>query len=351
MRDFTEIDPNFKVDTNIDKENITFYDVKEKPFTVYGLIYENGVFRRMPEAVARTVSDNVYELHARTAGGRVRFKTNSKSIAIHIEMISVAKTPTFPLTGSGGLDMYVRHEDGDRYAKTFVPPYDMTKGYESLFEFPTSEIREITINLPLYSQVSDLQIGLDRDADVYEAEPYRLDKPVVFYGSSITQGAAASRPGNCYTSIVCRNLNIDYINLGFAGSAKAEIEMAEYIRDLDMAAFVYDYDHNAKSSDYLQETHERMFKIVREANPTLPIIMMTRPRFDMSEIDKKRRGIIYATYENAKAAGDENVYFLDGPTLMKFARYDCMVDGTHPNDLGFFSMAQAVGETLAKILK
>ena len=60
---------------------------------------------------------------------------------------------------------------------------------------------------------------------------------------------------------------------------------------------------------------------------------------------------IKKTYENALAAGDENVYFLDGTALMEMAGYDGTVDGTHANDLGFASMAKAVGDVLEQVLK
>ena len=48
--------------------------------------------------------------------------------------------------------------------------------------------------------------------------------------------------------------------------------------------------------------------------------------------------------------GDEKVYFLAGKTLFgKDDRINCTVDGTHPNDLGFRRMADAVGTVLTKI--
>ena len=173
----------------------------------------------------------------------------------------------------------------------------------------------------------------------------------MFYGSSITQGASASRAGNCYTNAVCRMLGRDIWNLGFLGNAKAEPQMVEYIAGLDMECFVMDYDHNAKTAAYLEETHEAMFRAVRQAHPDIPILMMGRPQFIMTESMQRRIHVIRRTYDNAKAAGDENVYTLFGPELMAIAGMDGVNDGCHPNDLGFFSMAQAVYGVLKNVLK
>ena len=255
MFDISKIDKNFQVDTKLDKEDIKFYSIEEAPFKIYGVFKENEKYRRMPEDVAKSVSDGVYRLHSNTAGARVRFATDSPYIAINAVMGALGKMSHFPRTGSGGVDMYA---DGV-YVKTFVPAFDITNGYESIFEFEKKEMREITINFPLYSEVKDLYIGLHNGADIKAAKPYKTDKPIVYYGSSITQGGCASRPGMSYEAIVSREFDCDYINLGFSGNAKAEDEIADYIKNLDMSVFVYDYDHNAPTTEHLKKTHERMF--------------------------------------------------------------------------------------------
>lgn len=211
----------------------------------------------MPENIARGVSEGVYVLHSNTAGGRVRFVTDSPYIAIYAKMDGLGKMPHFALTGSIGFDLYV----DNYYTNTFVPPFDIKDGYESIFEFEKKEQREITIDFPLYSNVNELYIGLQEDSFLAEAKPYKNVKPIVYYGSSITQGGCASRPGMSYQAIISRIFNYDYINLGFSGSAKAEDEMIEYIKNLDMSIFVYDYDHNAPTVEHLKKTHEKMFKL------------------------------------------------------------------------------------------
>ena len=345
MSDISKIDRNFLVKTNIEKEGIKFYNADDAPFKLYGIFRENGKYRRMPENIAKSVSEGVYRLHSNTAGGRVRFVTDSTYIAINAEMDGLGKMPHFAFTGSIGFDLYV----GNEYIKTFVPPCDITDGYESIIEFDTKEMREITINFPLYSNVKHLHIGLDENAVVQEAKAYTNQKPIVYYGSSITQGGCASRPGMAYQSILSRKFNCDFINLGFSGNAKAEDEMIDYIKNLDMSVFVYDYDHNAPSVEHLENTHEKMFKAIRELHPELPIIMMSRPKFYLTAEEERRLEIITKTYNNAISSGDKNVYLIDGKMLTTLCGNEGTVDSCHPTDFGFASMAEAVSAVLKNI--
>ncbi len=346
MSDITKIDKNFAVPTEIKKEGWKFYSVEEEPFQIYGVFKENGKYRRMPQAVAESVNDGVAYLHADTTGGRVRFVTDSSRVAIHAKTDRICRLPHFALTGTSGYDIYA---DGE-YVRTFVPPYDMQDGFESTMEFyDEKRMREITLNLPLYASVCELYIGLEDGAILSAPTPYKNVKPVVYYGSSITQGGCASRPGMSYQAIVSRELNLDFWNLGFSGSARAEDEMVDYIKDLDMSVFVLDYDHNAPNLEHLKNTHEKMFLAIRDAHPDLPVIMMVRPNHILSPDEEERKKVIEATYQNALNRGDKNVYYIDNEALTALCKDNGLVDRTHPTDYGFASMADAVCKVLKNI--
>lgn len=345
MTSIYEIDKNFKINTKIEKNDIVFYDAKK--LSLFGVFYKNGLYRRIPEDVARNVSEGVYRLHTNTAGGRVRFRTDSKYVAINTKMSGIGKMPHFALSGSCGFDLYI----GKDYFATFMPPFDIADGYESVVELPWDGIKEITINLPLYSNVNELFIGVSNAATMEKPTPYKLDKPVVYYGSSITQGGCASRPGNAYEAIVTQELDVDHINLGFSGNARAEDEICDYICTLDMCAFVFDYDHNAPTLEHLQATHEKMFKKIRQNFPNLPIILMSRPKCALTEEEKARLKVIKTTYKNACNNGDINVHIIEGQELMTLCGDKGTVDHCHPNDWGFASMASVVGPVLKNALK
>ena len=128
--------------------------------------------------------------------------------------------------------------------------------------------------------------------------------------------------------------------------------MAEYIAGLKMAAFVLDYDHNAPDCGHLKATHSAFLNIIRAKNPSLPVIMLSRPQPNPSDEELLRRDIVKRTRETAAANGDKNVYFIDGTEIMKIFGGDSgTVDGCHPNDLGFYCMAKALEPVLENILK
>ena len=336
--------------------DVKYYDVKDDPFRVYGLYnYKNEpVFKRLPDEIGLNTNPGVAQLYLNTAGGRVRFSTTSEYVVIRAYMTKVGHHNHMSLLGGAGFDLYEDNpETGEsRYIASFRPPYNMTDGYVSSFRFKDGkkEPRYLTVNFPTYSSVARLEIGLQESAAVGEGMPYRNKKPFVFYGSSITQGGCASRPGNNYISLACRRLNLDYINLGFSGSGKAEDLIVDYMAGLEMSAFISDYDHNAPDAEYLRATHCRMYKKIREKNPTLPYLMMSRPDFGGHGREKDgnaRRDVIVDTFRYAREQGDANVYYIDGESFFHGNWEDaCTVDRTHPNDMGFMFMAEKVLSTI-----
>ena len=318
MKDITQIDKNFALETSISREGLTFYNAECAPFRLHGVFVENGSYRRMPEEIAKQVSLGVHVLSAHTAGGRVRFVTDSPYVAIKAECCP-QKSSHAALTGFGGFDIYAEYDGESRYEGTFIPPYDIKDGYEAVKDFKSNHMRVLTINFPLYATVSKLFIGLKAGTVLKPVPDYKIKKPVVFYGSSITQGGCASKPGSSYQSILSRRFDCDYINLGFSGGAKGEDAMTDYIKGLDISAFVMDYDYNAPTPEHLRNTHSKMYQVVRASHPHIPILMLPRPKYYLEPEEEECADIIYQTYLSAKEAGDEKVYFISGPKLMELA--------------------------------
>ncbi|MBO5945919.1 MAG: hypothetical protein J6Q69_04865 [Clostridia bacterium] len=346
IKDAALIDKNFSIPDGINKEGLRFYDARE--LDVYGLSYVDGLFRRMPEDAAKSVSENTFIISTESAGGRVKFKTNSKRIAIYAEYKSVSRVPNYSMTATMGFDIY----SGKRFVGVFVPPLSTQESLESEIILPFSDgvCREYTIYFPVCAEIKRLLVGIDESAEMSGAEEYSVKTPVVFYGSSITQGSCASHPANTYENILCRELDIDYINLGFWGNALGEEAMARYIAKLPSSLFVYDYDYNAPNAAHLEATHERMFKIIREENKNLPIIIMTAVIPYPKDEDIKRCEVIRKTYENAIAAGDKNVYFLSGADILADVRDSALADNIHPSDIGFCAMADALAPIIKRVL-
>ena len=354
--DIAKIDPNMMVQTTLDLPDVQFYDVREAPFEVYGLYNyrEETQFKRLPDEIGLNVNEGVKELYLNTAGGRVRFSTDSRYVAIKTVMPTMHHMKGMPFSGSAGFDLYVDDpQTGDsRFRNSFSPAVDSKGGFESSISFRNRALRHFTIHFPSYSQVSSLYIGLQKDASLGEGMKYKNIAPIVFYGSSITQGACSSRPGNIYENMISRQFGIDYINLGFSGNGKAEDTIVDYMCTLPMSVFVSDYDHNATSEEHLRNTHLKMYQKIRAAKPDIPYIMLSRPDYDnMPNLDGviNRRNIIYDTFLYAYEHGDRNVYYIDGASIFRGPYEDCCtVDNCHPNDLGFSKMADAIGAEIRR---
>ena len=276
---YVEVDKNLIVETVFpDTEDVKFHNVRNAPFELYNLYGEQDeIYRRLPKAVAEATSAGVNKLAKETAGVRVRFSTDSGYILIKTKMPVIARNSHMTLLMSGGFDLYEDTPTGSRFVKAFMPPYKMEDGYEQIIRFGSRKMRYFTINFPLHSVVSEFYVGLQEDSQLGAGKPYKNKKPIIIYGSSIVHGTGASRPGLAYSNIISRKLDMDVVNLGFSGNAKAELPIMNYLASLEMSLFVYDYDHNAPNPEYLAETHKRGFDIMRAAHPDIPIILISRP--------------------------------------------------------------------------
>ena len=305
-----DLDQNMKVETDITEPDIVWLDAKQAPFQLHGVFYDEQkkCYVRMPQEIADTVNNGVKGMNAHTSGGRVRFKTDSKFIGIRAIQKNTALMTHITLLGQSGFDMYRKNDAGfDIYYASFRPPMGVKEGYSSPIQ-TDGAFAEYTINFPLYDGVNELYIALKKDAVIQAPDPYKIEKPVVYYGSSITQGGCASRPGNTYQAILSRRLNVDHINLGFSGSARGEETMVNYLCELckTAAAFVCDYDHNAPNAEHLEKTHLPLYRAVRKANPDLPILLVSAPDVPLKPAQwLPRLEIIRQTYLTAKAEGDE----------------------------------------------
>ncbi len=354
-----KIDKNLAFSEALTKRfpDIALYDARDCAAEISGLYHkgEGGVFCRLPEKILPPLSDGIKQLAYHTAGGKVRFRTDSPYVAVKVELRSGFYMRHMPLSGSSGCDIYEGRGESSRFVKMASPNTVLDLVYEDgdrLLPNEDGQLRDITVTLPLYNGINAIYIGIKSGCDLVAPTPYKNGR-VVFYGSSITQGGCACRSGNSYDGYLSRWLDIDNFNLGFSGSARGEESVAEYIASLKPDAFVYDYDHNAPDAEWLANTHGRFFDIFRKGCPDVPVIFMSRPliHFDTKVDGEARREIIRETYNRAVVAGDRNVYFIDGNAMFPAdMREYCTVDKSHPNDLGFMYMAKAVEAPLKTML-
>ena len=315
------------------KENCLFFGMRED-------------FSRFSKEIAEKVSPGVAIQSQFSAGGRLRFKTNSKNIALRLDI---------PLMEVEiGFDLYRFENGSDKYCGTFRKGESfLAQGsYDTdLLSIPEGNGTSFTLNFPPYAQISSVQIGIDEDASFSVGDKYCNSKPVVIYGSSITHGAYASRAGMTYPAQISQKYNIDFYNFGFGGNAKGEQEMYNFLASLEMSAFVSDLDHNLYDPGQLEARHLPLYTTIREKHPDVPYVIITRPDYHKNpKRYQPRMDIIKKTYDYALSKGDKNVYFIEGRTLYGDDFHNCTKDGTHPNDLGFYRMASVIGPVVAKAL-
>lgn len=320
-----------------------WYKIDGETFDLYGC---NDKFERMPDDVAKSVSELVYAESKQPAGGRIRFSTNSQTLAVRCKM------------SYGLLQLFDVYRVDEKTGKEYFVAGFRNDG--ALYDFvreeslgnPDGEMRSYTLNFPLYSNVESIEIGVQNCTTLSNGKSYRNEKPVVFYGSSITQGGCTIRAGMNYIALISQRYNLNYKNMGFSGAAKAEQEMIDYLCSLEMSAFVSDYDHNADDVAHLEKTHLKLYKAIRQKHPDIPYIIITKPDYYTNPDESDRRAeIIYKTYEYAKENGDEKVYFIHGKTLFGGNYYhNCTIDGCHPNEVGFMRMAEKIGPVVAKAM-
>ena len=366
--DISKIDKNFAA-SQVDENGFRFVDVTEGAVELEGLPWfeENGrAFYRLPKTLTKDdVNEGALYLANHTSGVSVRFRTDSPEIMLRAKPAFCSEFGHMARTASS-FDSFRRQPGGVYlYNSTLIPAGRVelgkvekeTEDLSGLVGVSSDrEVSDWIINFPLYGGVEKVELGFKADSVLLPPVPRKVKDPVLFYGSSITQGGCASRPGNNYSAMLCREVDAPQINLGFSGCGRGEKAVAEAIASLKLSAFVMDYDHNAPDAEYLEATHEKFFKTIREKQPELPVIMLSKPDFQYvhkrdAANDALRREVIKRTYANAVAAGDKNVYFIDGETLFGTEHRDlCTVDRCHPNDLGFYRMFCGVLPVLKKVL-
>ena len=350
--DIAKIDRNFAQQTKRFENGMVEYTLPYEGFELYGIFYDEAGqrFLRVPTDVAKATSEGVLHLSTHTTGGRLRFSTDSTKLELEVEYDSLCRMSHMPIEGSSG---FILLEDTDEELKhhcSFMPTYTDEKGYKRSSNLGEKKMRDYILFFPLYNDVKSLKISLDEDATLLNRKAYRDIKPILYYGSSITQGGCASRADNSYQGFISKWNNVDYINLGFSGNGKAELAIVDYMATIPCSLFVCDYDYNATTVEYLEETHYRLYEHFRAKQPTTPIIFISCPQPETAIRGWERIEIIKKTYQTAKEKGDKNIYFINGYDFFEGVdRISCTVDRCHPNDLGFYRMAQRIYKTMCEI--
>lgn len=330
-----------------DEGDTVWYDIRCFNIEGRGWAESGSFFDRLPMKAKEIVPEKVWTLSHNSAGLYTKFATDAKSFRVkwtlNNSMIAMAHMPA---SGVSGIDIYRKLTNGEWfYYCTGKPILNPTNNVSIKDSLSNGEEVEYLLYFPLYNGISKLEIGIPKGKSIRKVIK-DVGKPIVFYGTSITQGGCASRPGLVHTALLHRWLNVPVINLGFSGSGKMEIEMAQLLSEIDASVYILDCLRNMNTAMVLERT-EKFIRYIRKNHPSTPILMVEDSDYSMN-LPTERGEEYLKIYNKLRKEGDEQLYYLEGKDLLG-SDGEGTVDGVHPNDIGFMRQAIEFEKAIKKI--
>jgi len=311
-------------------------------------------FDRLPAKAEGKVTSNVWNLSRDSAGMMVRFKTDATTLFARYKLSKpVLGLPHMPATGVSGLDFYARDDDGKwKWVQVTKPAAQTVEA--KVIEGLRPGLRDYCAYLPLYNGIESLEIGVPEGAK-FEGQGPRSEKPIIFYGTSITHGASASRPGMLHTAILGRRFDRPVVNLGFSGNGKMDAAVGELLAQEEAAVYVIDCLPNMGPAD-VNAKCEPLVKQLRAAHPETPIVLVEDRRFTNSWVTPLKakfhddnHAALKAAYERLLTAGVKDLHYIGGDHLYGDDT-EGATDASHASDLGFMRQADIFEPVLRKAL-
>jgi len=334
---------------------ITWHDVREWGVEGRGWTDTESYYDRLPSKAKDLVRPPVWTLGHYSAGMSARFETDAATLHVRYKLLNPALALThMPATGASGVDLYGRSDD-DSWRWVGVTRPTEQEIEEVIAQELAPGLRPYTLYLPLYNGVERVEIGTPTGVN-FKPVPPRTAKPLVFYGTSIMQGACASRPGMAMTAILERRLGIPIINLGFSGNGPMDLELAPLLGEIDAAVYVLDCLPNM-SARLVTARAVPFVERLRRARPRTPIVLAEDAVGMHTTLVPARRThyeanhtALRSAYQTLQNHGITGVTYMDGGDFLG-SDGEATVDGVHPSDLGMARYADAYEPVLRKLLK
>lgn len=327
---------------------LKFHDVSE--FPLYGKIseYTETRYERLPIRLKQEIREPLWDLGKNTAGLFLRFATNSSSIGLRWTVLNNMRMHHMTDVGIRGFDLYCFKDGEWVFVNSARPSMNSFENEAIIISNMAEEMRDFMLYFPLYDGVTELQIGIDATAYLVQPEHdlFTDRKPIIYYGTSITQGGCASRPGMVHTSILSRWLNTEFINLGFSGNAQLDFEIAEIIGEKDASLIILNFLPNSTVAQ-IEERAEKFYDIIRKNSPYTTILFVENIVFPYTRFDLKtykavqeKNLALSKVFENLIARGEQNIGIIPASPEMIGADGEATVNGVHFTDLGFMRYAE-----------
>lgn len=317
-------------------------------------------FGRLPLAIKEELRDPVWNLGRNSAGLYVDFKTNSQTINVRYAVKGRLNMPHMPTTGVSGVDLYFKGHQNKNWEWAFGR-YQFKDTISYVFSsLKPSQEGVYRLYLPLYNSISFLDIGVPEESSIEFVKDNQ--KPIVVYGTSIAQGACATRPGLAWTSILGRSFDNEVINLGFSGNGRLEKPILDLLIEEDAAVYILDCIPNlslstTRSAEQLDSLLQASVTYIRTKRPDVPIVLAQHSSaFTLGFINNgtlneygSSSEVVQQSFDKLKKRGVKNIYFLSSKAMG--LDINSTVDYAHPNDIGMMKIANAYVEILKNILR
>ena len=313
-----------------------------KPIQAQGLVHPNlerdHAMQRLPQTFKDSLRKEIWELSENSAGVSISFKSDTSEFLVKWSLKHDHKMNHMTDVGIKGIDLYHKKNGTWQFLSTGIPANKINKQY--LFKGLSPQLREYRLHLPLYDTIMDIQFGLDDGARFDSIEKNK--RPIVFYGTSITQGGCASRPGLAYTNIISRELDNECINLGFSGNGHLETSMAKILSTIDAKMYVIECMANI-DKDIVRKNTIPLIKSIRENENvrSIPIVFFEQcitdldfPDQDLIDSVHEKNNELNNQVNRAINEGEDNLYVIQQLGCVD-EDTEATVDGIHFNDLGF----------------
>ncbi|WP_316837359.1 SGNH/GDSL hydrolase family protein [Pedobacter nutrimenti] len=339
--------------------------VNAKYPVIDGRLWQTGLkntYDRLPPNAEENVRKELWDLSQNSAGEYITFITDSREIKVQFQVNGKYIHPNNTAINMSGVDLYAKDIKNNWHWISCKSNFSDTISFQFNNISAPLPIKEYRLYLPLYKTLSWLKIGVPMTASFQFQKVNDQEKPLVIYGTSILQGASASRPGLAWSNILGRKLNTKIINLGFSGNGQLEPALIDLIGQFEASLYVLDclpnlYDRNKFSNEEVEKRIINSIKNLQQKHPLTPILLTEHasslPDITLdSSISNNYRNIsqlLSNTFHKLQKEGVKNIYLLKAKEIG--FTYESTIDGTHPNDIGMMQYANAYEKIIKEILK
>ena len=361
--DIAKYDPNMSINGVVVTNGLKWVDGRLLPLEGRAFDDTEHYYDRLPAIVTTNVNGGVRSMKHHTAGMQFRFSTDSRRLVFKwIPTDGNLAFDHMPASGVSGIDVYRFDESRSKWLYVKTGRITDVKGGSVKLDWTPGT--PCLVNLPLYNGIKDFKVGVEINATISSLGPRKsgVEKPVVFYGTSITHGGCASRPGMSFVNIVGRDLDVPVVNLGFSGSGVMEREMSDVLARIDASCYVLDClwnmgtttgshanaAHGRIAGRNVEENYEPFIRNLRSRRPDTPIVMAGQCDVFCGSANVKENWV-KALYDKLVAEGWKNLVYLPNDGMYR-DDFEGTVDGVHPNDWGMMSLAKSYGAAIKTAL-